>query len=86
MMTASLNTSLLFDDLAFLQQHLGQGQLIASSVNANCDCVVAPIANANCDCIGAPSLNANCDYASSPTSLRYDDHTYQIPQPISTAR
>ena len=65
---------ILFDDFALLTQQFGREQLIAASVNTNCDCA------------GSPSLDADCDCAGSPSTSRYDDpHNDQIAQPVAQA-
>ena len=53
--------NILFDDFTLLEQHIGRPHLIATSVNANCDCASSPVLNSNCDCAGYPSTS------------RYDD-------------
>lgn len=71
-MTATNKNDLLFDDIAMLKQQFNHRQLMASSVNANCDCAGSPL-NTDCDRVSSPSLNANCDCVVSPSISRYDD-------------
>ncbi|RRA98612.1 hypothetical protein [Larkinella rosea] len=41
-MTSITALDILFDDFALLEQRIGRQQLIATSVNANCDCDSSP--------------------------------------------
>lgn len=64
---------ILFDDFALLEQHIGRQQLIATSVNANCDCASSPSLNADTDRRGYVSPTSNCDHIGYPSTSRYDD-------------
>ena len=64
---------ILFDDFALLEQHIGRQQLIATSVNANCDCASSPPLYADTDRRGYASLTSDCDLIGHPSTSHYDD-------------
>lgn len=70
-MTSISAQNILFDDFALLQKHIGRQELIATSVNTNCDCASSPALNADCDRTSYVSPVRNA--ISYPTTSHDDD-------------